>query len=114
MEPGLTDGLTVTVIGVGTVFTALISLTLLVTSLTRFSGPKASQAELATAPAAASGAPSAQKGGDLHAGDEVVDLTGIALAAYAAHRRHRIDRGGAASITEWVHAGRASARAPLR
>lgn len=99
-----TGGLVVTVIGVSTVFTALITLSALVTFLARQSNGPRQSTEAATQPiaevAAEGEAPSSQ------ASEGKVDLERVALAAYALHRRHRIDRGSACEATGWVHAGR--------
>jgi len=113
-----TGGLVVTVIGVGTVFTALVSLTGLVTLLGRQGGSSVEDAPQPAAELAARGqAPSAAASESsptaaaADAPEPGVELERVALAAFALHRQHRIDRGSSRDATGWVHSGRIRATA---
>ena len=89
---------------------------MLVAGLLRFGGPRPESEKRAPAPAEASAAdqsPSPESHAE-RADEEAVDLTAIAVAAYGAHRRHRVDPGSAKPIGDWVHAGRIRASAPFQ
>ena len=113
VDPSITGGLTVTVVGVVTVFAALASLTTLVTVINVLGKSRDGTASKAVETDEVAGsaarvetgdAPTANAGTEDTAAQE--DLTLVALAAYALHRRHRVASGSARPANEWVRANR--------
>ncbi len=112
MDPALTSASTVSVIGIGTVFVALLTLVGVVSATGRLiergraraaSGVGAASEAVAGSQPAADGAPLAS------------DLRPLALAAYALHLRRRagVAAGGRPGLSRWAMAGRLRQTTPL-
>lgn len=104
MDASLTGGLPMTVIGIGTVFAALLSLIGAILVMTRVMARPPSPARAEASPDAAQTALPAQA----TAGDDGPDLVRVALAAYALHLqiRGRESATGAPGGNRWALAGR--------
>ena len=104
MDGSLTGGLPMTVIGIGTVFAALLSLIGAILVMTRVVARPPSPAQAEASPDAAQTALPAQA----TAGDDGPDLVRVALAAYALHLQIRGRESGTKTpgSNRWALAGR--------
>mgnify|MGYP001162774527 CR=1 FL=1 len=98
MDPSVTSGLNVTVVGVGVVFTALTMIVAVVSIMGRLLGapngaPVPATAELPQIPGEQD-----QSEGEL--------LARVAAAVYAFHRRHSVAVRGPQPSSAWLRAGR--------
>lgn len=106
MDLSATGGLTVSVIGLATVFTALMVLVATVSTTGRWVDRSQSLRAAAPGPDAA---PSKLEA------DSVVDLRAVAVAAFAAHlRRRAVTRPPSMAISRWSIAGRLRQLAPFQ
>jgi Na+-transporting methylmalonyl-CoA/oxaloacetate decarboxylase gamma subunit len=104
VDGSLTGGLPMTVIGIGTVFAALLSLIFVIMAMTRLTTRPPPPAQAEASPDPAQTALPAQA----TAGDDGPDLVRVALAAYALHLqiRGRESGPGAPDGNRWALAGR--------
>ncbi len=110
MDASLTGGLPVTLIGIGTVFAALLSLICAVMVMTWVTSRGAAQAERV------SEAPQTSPAAEVTAAGERPDLARVAVAAYALHLqiRGRASSGAEApGGSRWALAGRTQQLTPL-
>ena len=112
LDPSLTSGSTIAIIGISTVFVALMTLIGLVTVMGRvFSPPPVEPAE-GHAPVGAPGSAQARSVGPAEtpkaepAGTAATDFHQIALSAYAYHRRATTRVKSDEPSTPWLAAGR--------
>ena len=112
MDVSLTGGLPMTLIGIGTVFSALVALVVVVMFMTRIADrrqgvgpiPSEAEAESEQPDSVASPQPS----------DEPPDLLRVALAAYSFHRQRLATVSSPTPASTWSSAGRLRQTAPFR
>lgn len=110
MDVSLTGGLPMTLIGIGTVFSALVSLVIVVMLMTRIAArrqgvqPIPSEAE----------AEQIDSGVSPQASDQPPDLLRVALAAYSFHRQRQASVSSPTPASAWSSAGRLRQTAPFR
>jgi len=103
MDPALTSGVNVTVVGVTVVFTALTLLMLLVSLMG--SALSEREAPRATDPRSDTDRAPNDTATPTAADDEVV-LRDVAIAAYALHQARRVSVRGPEPASSWLSAGR--------
>ncbi len=109
MDPALTSASTLSVIGIGTVFVALITLVGVVSATARLV-ERGRARDAGAASQAAGGSQAAADGAPL-----APDLRPLALAVYALHLRRRagVAAAGGPGASRWAMAGRLRQTTPL-
>ena len=112
MNPSLVNGLPMTLIGMGTVFTALVALLLVVKLMPRILGRLQPVAQGPVESASAGSLDSGPAAEGSKASDD--DLLTVALATYSYHRRRQASARPPTASSPWSSAGRLTQIAPFR